>query len=70
MKELSWEGINLTEVISSTNEFTVVADNALIDKTFVVLKKYWGKDKIIIKYKANKICLRIYRKDWNGRSRY
>ena len=38
MKELSWEGINLTEVISSTNEFTVVVDNALIDKTFVVLK--------------------------------
>lgn len=38
MKELSWEGINLTEVISSTNEFTVVVDNILIDKTFVVLK--------------------------------
>ena len=38
MKELSWEGINLTEVISSTNEFTVVVDNAWIDKTFVVLK--------------------------------
>ncbi len=38
MKELSWEGINLTEVISSTNEFTVVVDNSLIDKTFVVLK--------------------------------
>ena len=38
MKELAWEGINLTEVISSTNEFTVVVDNALIDKTFVVLK--------------------------------
>ncbi len=38
MKELSWEGINLTEVISSTNEFTVVVDNDLIDKTFVVLK--------------------------------
>lgn len=38
MKELSWEGINLTEVISSTNEFTVVVDNLLIDKTFVVLK--------------------------------
>ena len=29
-----------------------------------------NKDKIIIKYKANKICLRIYRKDWNGHSRY
>ncbi len=38
MKELAWEGINLTEVISSTNEFTVVVDNDLIDKTFVVLK--------------------------------
>lgn len=38
MKELSWEGINLIEVISSTNEFTVVVDNSLIDKTFVVLK--------------------------------
>ena len=38
MKELSWEGINLTEVISSTNEFTVVVDNDLIDKTFIVLK--------------------------------
>lgn len=38
MKALSWEGINLTEVISSTNEFTVVVDNSLIDKTFTVLK--------------------------------
>ena len=38
MKELSWEGIKLTEVISSTKEFTVVVDNALIDKTFGVLK--------------------------------
>lgn len=38
MKELSWEGINLIEVISSTNEFTVIVDNSLIDKTFVVLK--------------------------------
>ena len=38
MKELSWEGINLTEGISSTNEFTVVVDNSLIDTTFVVLK--------------------------------
>lgn len=43
MKELSWEGINLTEVISSTNEFTVVVDNILIDKTFVVLKNIGKK---------------------------
>ncbi|MDR0543878.1 MAG: aspartate kinase [Odoribacteraceae bacterium] len=38
MKELSWEGINLIEVVSSTNEFTVVVDNAFIDKALVVLK--------------------------------
>ena len=44
MKELSWEGINLTEVISSTNEFTVVVDNALIDKTFVVLKNFGKRE--------------------------
>ena len=43
MKELSWEGINLIEVISSTNEFTVVVDNELIDKTFVVLKNIGRK---------------------------
>jgi len=43
MKELSWEGINLTEVISSTNEFTVVVDNSIIDKTFVVLKNIGKK---------------------------
>lgn len=43
MKELSWEGINLTEVISSTNEFTVVVDNTLIEKTFVVLKNIGKK---------------------------
>jgi hypothetical protein len=38
MKELAWEGINLVEVVSSTNEFTVIVNNALIDKTFFVLK--------------------------------
>ena len=43
MKALSWEGINLTEVISTTNEFTVVVDNTLIDKTFVVLKNIGNK---------------------------
>lgn len=43
MKELSWEGINLIEVISSTNEFTVVVANELIDKTFVVLKNIGRK---------------------------
>ena len=44
MKELSWEGINLIEVISSTNEFTVVVENSLIDKTFVVLKNIGKKN--------------------------
>lgn len=44
MKELAWEGINLIEVISSTNEFTVIVDNTLIDKTFVVLKNIGKKN--------------------------
>ena len=43
VKELAWEGINLMEVVSSTNEFTVVVDNDLIDKTFVVLKNIGRK---------------------------
>jgi hypothetical protein len=43
MKELALEGINLVEVVSSTNEFTVIVSNALIDKTFVVLKNIGRK---------------------------
>jgi hypothetical protein len=37
LKKLAWEGINLAEVISTTNEFTVVVDTRTVSKAFTVL---------------------------------
>ncbi len=37
LKNLAWEGINITEVISTTNEFTIVVSDKDIEKTFSVL---------------------------------
>jgi aspartokinase len=37
LKKLAWEGINLAEVISTTNEFTVVVDTKIVSKAFAVL---------------------------------
>ncbi len=37
LKKLAWEGINLAEVISTTNEFTVVVDTQIVSKAFSVL---------------------------------
>ncbi len=37
LKKLAWEGINLAEVISTTNEFTVVVDTKTVSKAFTVL---------------------------------
>ncbi|WP_066758932.1 hypothetical protein [Crocinitomix algicola] len=37
LKKLAWEGINLSEVISTTNEFTIVVDTKLVSKAFTVL---------------------------------
>ncbi|PCH69547.1 MAG: aspartate kinase [Bacteroidales bacterium] len=38
LKNIAWAGINIREVISTTNEFTLVVNDADIDKTFSVLK--------------------------------
>lgn len=38
-KRLAWEGIALYEVISTTNEFTVLVDDTYIDKAFSVINK-------------------------------
>ncbi len=38
-KQLAWEGINIVEVISTTNEFTIVVAEAFIDKAFSILKR-------------------------------
>ncbi len=37
LKKIAWEGINLAEVISTTNEFTVVVDTKIVSHTFTVL---------------------------------
>lgn len=38
-KRLAWEGIALYEVVSTTNEFTVLVEDELIDKAFSVIKR-------------------------------
>ena len=37
LKKIAWEGINLAEVISTTNEFTVVVDTHMVSQAFSVL---------------------------------
>jgi hypothetical protein len=37
LKKIAWEGINLVEVISTTNEFTVVVDTHMVSQAFSVL---------------------------------
>ena len=38
-KRLAWEGIALYEVVSTTNEFTVLTEDEFIDKAFSVMKR-------------------------------
>ncbi|MBN2167188.1 MAG: hypothetical protein JW717_12985 [Marinilabiliaceae bacterium] len=38
LKALAWEGINLKEVISTTNEFTILVNDEDIDRGFTILK--------------------------------
>ena len=37
-KRFAWEGISLYEVISTTNEFTVLIENHLVDQAFSAIK--------------------------------
>lgn len=37
LKKIAWEGINLSEVISTTNEFTIVVDTSAVSHAFSVL---------------------------------
>jgi hypothetical protein len=37
LKRIAWEGINISEVISTSNEFTIVVRNRDIDRTFSIL---------------------------------
>jgi len=38
-KRLAWEGIVLYEVISTTNEFTILVEDEFVDKAFSAIKK-------------------------------
>lgn len=42
LKDLAWYGINLSEVISTTNEFTLIVNNDDLDQTFSILMKLKG----------------------------
>jgi aspartokinase len=37
LKRIAWEGININEVISTTNEFTIVVRDKDIDRAFSIL---------------------------------
>lgn len=37
-KRFAWEGISLYEVISTTNEFTVLVENHMVDQAFTAIK--------------------------------
>ena len=37
-KRLAWENVTLYEVISTTNEFTILVEDHLVDKAFSVIK--------------------------------
>lgn len=38
-KRLAWEGIALYEVVSTTNEFTILVEDYLVDKAFSIIKR-------------------------------
>jgi hypothetical protein len=39
LKLLAWEGINIVEVLSTTNEFSLIIEEISVDKAFSVLKQ-------------------------------
>ena len=43
LKALAWEGINIKEVISTTNEFTIIVNDNDIDRGFSILKNLKGE---------------------------
>jgi hypothetical protein len=39
LKALAWEGINVVEVVSTLNEFTIILEDRTIDSAFAVIKR-------------------------------
>lgn len=46
MKFIAWEGINVKEVISTTNEFTIVVSDEDVDRAFALLKNLKNVNKL------------------------
>ncbi len=42
LRALAWEGINLIEVVSTFNEFTIILENKNTDRAFSILKRIFG----------------------------
>lgn len=42
-RDLAWDGINIQEVISTTNEFTIIVDDDQVEKAFRLLKNLGNK---------------------------
>jgi len=38
LKMLAWDGINIKEVVSTTNEFTIIVNDEDVDRAFSILK--------------------------------
>lgn len=47
LKFIAWEGINVKEVISTANEFTVVVDEEDVDAAFAILKNLKQSGKVV-----------------------
>lgn len=45
LKNIAWEGINIFELISTTNEFTVILKDADVEKTLSLINKLRNKKK-------------------------
>ena len=39
-QKMSWEGINIIEVISTSNEFTIVVDDQNVNEAFKIIKNF------------------------------
>lgn len=44
LKQLTWYNINITEVVSTLNEFSLILNNKQIDKAFTILKNYFWSE--------------------------
>lgn len=47
LKALAWEGINIKEVVSTTNEFTIIVNDEDVDRGFTILKSLKSAGKFL-----------------------